>query len=506
MYGSARQVSPGHGNQSGGAILSPLHPDCNKHEPCKIPKIDNYVLGHGRGELLSNSTYDECWQNIRKHHNYYGQWVRNGHWKAAQWVPHKPHWFQTLCRAVVNTVCDVVTWVTDTAGCLLNSFSPTVKCQTARMRMELKNDQPVRYRRTARYGKKADGHINVIPGRWTPAFGCVDDTTGKSVPLKNIMFGHNEQQKATDWRTKENNSNNPGPIWLSHGWGDQMGLTSVGFVCPEGSHYKRVGKKDMPYSDSLEPAREWSSENHPGHQDNSVFLPEYRHAGMYNSMMTTGFPDMYQLCSSIDNSPSSTPAEKRANIDDWGKNCGWYFEGYRRRTNTISKVDGDMSTGGAWSEIDLGVWSRDLNARDRCFDTMKNRSNEWNIRGVTNKIECENKGGTWIASGSKEVKFWGYGDICVKSCSEGANTDGGVALRGGTAVKFMMDDIGLAMSNTDTTPKTQYWNNLYTGSNNIEEKRKFWDNVGQSFAGMKSYDEFAREQRESDNALSWLWE
>ena len=38
--------------------------------------------------------------------------------------------------------------------------------------------------------------------------------------------------------------------------------------------------------------------------------------------------------------------------------------------------------------------------------------------GVTNKIECENKGGTWIASGSKEVKFWGYGDICVKSCSE----------------------------------------------------------------------------------------
>ena len=168
--------------------------------------------------------------------------------------------------------------------------------------------------------------------------------------------------------------------------------------------------------DSDEPAREWSSENHPGHQDNSVFLPEYRQAGMYNSMLTTGFPDMYQLCSSVDGSIESTAEKKPANIDDWGKNCGWYFEGYRRRTNTISKVDGDMSTGGAWSEIDLGVWTRDLNARDRCFDAMKNRSNEWNIRGVTNKNECENKGGTWIASGSKEAKFWGYGDICVRSC------------------------------------------------------------------------------------------
>ena len=207
-----------------------------------------------------------------------------------------------ICRASVP-LCKGYKFVTETVGCLLNEFSPKLKCQTARMRMELKNDQPVRYRRTARYGKKADGHINVIPGRWTPAFGCVDDKTGKAVPLKNIMFGHNEQQKATDWRTKENNSNNPGPIWLSHGWGDQMGLTSIGFVCPEGSHYKRVGKKDMPYSDSDEPAREWSSENHPGHQDNSVFLPEYRHAGMYNSMLTTGFPDMYQLCSSIDNGP-----------------------------------------------------------------------------------------------------------------------------------------------------------------------------------------------------------
>ena len=125
--------------------------------------------------------------------------------------------------------------------------------------------------------------------------------------------------------------------------------------------------------------------------------------------------------------------------------------------------------------------------------------------GRDEQIECENKGGTWIASG-QGGQVLGIRRHLRKSCSEGANTDGGVALRGGTAVKFMMDDIGLAMSNTDTTPKTQYWNNLYTGSNNIEEKRKFWDNVGQSFAGMKSYDEFAREQRESDNALSWLWE
>ena len=71
---------------------------------------------------------------------------------------------------------------------------------------------------------------------------------------------------------------------------------------------------------------------------------------------------MYKLCSSVDGSIESTAENKRRNIDDWGKNCGWYFEGYRRRTNTISKVDGDMSTGGAWSEIDLGVWTRDLNA------------------------------------------------------------------------------------------------------------------------------------------------
>ena len=63
MYGSARQVLAM--ETSLGAILSPLHPDCNKHEPCKIPKIDNYVLGAGRGELLSNSTYDECWQNTK---------------------------------------------------------------------------------------------------------------------------------------------------------------------------------------------------------------------------------------------------------------------------------------------------------------------------------------------------------------------------------------------------------------------------------------------------------
>ena len=335
---------------------------------------------------------------------------------AAEWVCNQTckeecsDWSQT-CKTILKGGCEAY----ETVGCVLNEFSPKLKCQTAQMRMEFNYDLPVRYRRTARYGKKADGHINVIPGRWTPAFGCVDKT-GKAVPLENVIVGHNEQQKATEWRTKENSPNNPGAIWFNHGWGDQMGITSIGFMCPEGSHYARIGKKDMPESTSQEPAREWSSENHPGHQDNSVFLPEYRQAGMYNSMLTTGFPDMYKLCSSVDGSIESTAENKRRNIDDWGKNCGWYFEGYRRRTNTISKVDGDMSTGGAWSEIDLGVWTRDLNARDRCYDAMKNRSNEWNIRGVTNKNECENKGGTWIASGSTEAKFWGYGDICVRSC------------------------------------------------------------------------------------------
>ena len=46
----------------------------------------------------------------------------------------------------------------------------------------------------------------------------------------------------------------------------------------------------MPHSTSDEPAREWSSENHPGHQDNGVFLPEYRQAGMFNEMLTDRDP------------------------------------------------------------------------------------------------------------------------------------------------------------------------------------------------------------------------
>ena len=179
---------------------------------------------------------DECSavSNKKTMGNYYGHWVRNGlgahamvgSTQATLLLLRRPNGCATK-RARKNRTGArrKTTWVTDTAGCLLNSFSPTVKCQTARMRMELKNDQPVRYRRTARYGKKADGHINVIPGRWTPAFGCVDDKTGKAVPLKNVMFGHNEQQKATDWRTKENSPNNPGcHLAVNHGWGDQMGI------------------------------------------------------------------------------------------------------------------------------------------------------------------------------------------------------------------------------------------------------------------------------------------
>ena len=67
---------------------------------------------------------------------------------------------------------------------------------------------------------------------------------------------------------------------------------------------------------------------------------------------------MYKLCSSTKTVVGSTPEKKQKAIDEWGDHCGWYFEGYRRRANNLSKVDGDASTGGVGSEIDLGVWSR----------------------------------------------------------------------------------------------------------------------------------------------------
>ena len=91
----------------------------------------------------------------------------------------------------------------------------------------------MRFRRTARYGHKAHGHVNVIPGQWTPIYGCRSEIDGTLEPLDNVIIGNNKQQRASDWRTKENNSNNPGPLWHSTGWGDQLGITSIGFICPK---------------------------------------------------------------------------------------------------------------------------------------------------------------------------------------------------------------------------------------------------------------------------------
>ena len=442
MYGSASKVSPGQGNQSGGVILSPLHPDCLKDEPCMIRLQDNYWLGAGRGQLTGNGTYSECMRNIRKHENYYGEHVRSGHWKAAQWVPHNKNdikldgsnwgdevakifnmkvsalgkvlyeggkWIRKACKAVTRTVCDVATYVIDTASCLVNQFSPTVTCQTGLARISAEFDMPIRYRRTARYGKRADGHMNVIPGRWTPDFEVHRQRNRQGGAFREPDHRQQQSAEGEGLANEGEQLEQPGPIWHSHGWGDQMGITAIGFVCPAGSTYGRVGKKDMPHSTSTEEAREWDSANHAGHQDDSVFLPEYRQAGMFNSRITTGLPNLYDYCASTKTNIFSTPEKKQKAIDEWGDNCGWYFEGYRRRANTMSKVDGDASTGGAWSEIDLGVWSRDVNNRDKCYDAMKNKKNHWgkDINKAATKADCIEAEGTWVEKDSKEEKLWG---------------------------------------------------------------------------------------------------
>ena len=72
----------------------------------------------------------------------------------------------------------------------------------------------------------------------------------KIVPLKTSLLVITSSKKPPSGGTKENSPNNPGAIWFNHGWGDQMGITSIGFMCPEGSHYARIGKKDMPESTS----------------------------------------------------------------------------------------------------------------------------------------------------------------------------------------------------------------------------------------------------------------
>ena len=150
-----------------------------------------------------------------------------------------------------------------------------------------------------------------------------------------------------------------------------------------------------------------------GQQPHYLFLPEYRQAGMLSDWMTTGTPNLYTSCSS---KPHATQAEQMDNVDDWHNQCGWYFEGWRRRNYNISKVDGDASTGGAWSEADLGVWGRDLNPRDKCFDAQKNKTSAWGGDAPTTETECKGKGGAWIAKNTTEAKLWGYDDVCAKPC------------------------------------------------------------------------------------------
>ena len=235
---------------------------------------------------------------------------------------------------------------------------PEYKCAT--LNFSGGTDQRVRYRRTARHAKKAENHVNPIPGRWTPIYGCVDKD-GKPQPLNNVIVGSNSQQKASTNSFYESDVSKLEPMWTSVGHGDHMGITAVGFTCPPGTTYKRIGPKDA--NPALkEEARAWDSTHHPGHQDNAMFLPEYREAGMFNFALTAGLPDLYDMCGK--------------NVDDWGTNCPHYFEGWRRRSYNINKVDGDASTGGAWSEIDLGVWSRGLHKYDSCHTARKGKKLE----------------------------------------------------------------------------------------------------------------------------------
>ena len=94
---------------------------------------------------------------------------------------------------------------------------------------------------------------------------------------------------------------------------------------------------------------------------------------------------------SCSSKPHDTQKEQMDNVDDWHNQCGWYFEGWRRRNYNISKVDGDASTGGAWSEADLGVWGRYLNPRDKCFDAQKNKTSAWGGNAPTTETECKEK-------------------------------------------------------------------------------------------------------------------
>lgn len=301
---------------------------------------------------------------------------------------------------LLGSVVDVgVGFVEDTAGlgmCTTTALMPEIKCATLNFSGGM--DQRIRYRRTARHAKKAENHINPIPGRWTPIYGCVDKN-GKPQPLNNVIVGSNSQQKASTNSFYESGIAKLEPMWTSVGHGDHMGITAVGFTCPPGTTYKRIGPKDA--NPALkEEARAWDSTHHPGHQDNAMFLPEYREAGMFNFALTAGTPNLYDMCGK--------------NVDNWGTNCPHYFEGWRRRSYNINKLDGDASTGGAWSKIDLGVWSRDLHQYDKCHTGRKGISEDdvkngktadsqgtkrqacysWHDCGLrNNKDDCEGKPG-----------------------------------------------------------------------------------------------------------------
>ena len=155
--------------------------------------------------------------------------------------------------------------------------------------------------------------------------------------MNNVIVGSNSQQKASTNSFYESDVSKLEPMWTSVGHGDHMGITAVGFVPtgddlqahrPEG---RQPGVEGGGAGLGLD-APPWP----PGQRHVPARVPR---AGMFNFALTAGLPDLYDMCGK--------------NVDDWGTNCPHYFEGWRRRSYNINKVDGDASTGGAWSRSTL---------------------------------------------------------------------------------------------------------------------------------------------------------
>ena len=85
---------------------------------------------------------------------------------------------------------------------------------------------------------------------------------------------------------------------------------------------------------------------------------------MWSFAVTAGTPNLYKLCGK--------------NPDHWPTHCPWHFEGWRRRTNGTNKLDGDASTAGAASLMDMGLWTRKRVDYDTCFDGMRDKEISYN--------------------------------------------------------------------------------------------------------------------------------